>query len=380
VRSPLAGIEILDLGTLTPGKYCTFLLADLGAAVLRVERPPSRTSPVSSEDLLLNRGKRSITLNLREASGRAVLQRLVERADVVIESNRPGVAERLGIGYASLREQNERLVYCSLSGFGQQGPDRLRPAYDLTFMGLSGALRALVGAEAAPFSPGLYLADAVSGLTAAFSISVALLERERSGEGQYLDLSMLDSIFSILSTSHGLRRAADVGGSEAAGDGSSPLYAVYATASGGFLTLGAIRPGSCDALFAELGRPDLAGPALRGLQGEEVAGFLEQTFRTASADEWVERLMPLDIEIGQVRSPEEAFDDPQLLLRRMLVDTSHPEAGRLRQIGNPLRAAGADPGEIAAPAPALGAHTEEVLRELGFEPASISRLRAAGVI
>ncbi|MFQ5700061.1 MAG: CoA transferase, partial [Myxococcota bacterium] len=151
MRRPLAGIGILDLATQTPGKYCTFLLADLGASVLRVERPPSRPSPISDEDLVLNRGKRSLTLNLRSSEGRELLCDLAARSDVGIESSRPGVVRRRGVDPERLRSRNDRLIYCSLSGVGQEGPYGQRPAYDLIFMALYGALHALVGRHSAPF-------------------------------------------------------------------------------------------------------------------------------------------------------------------------------------------------------------------------------------
>jgi crotonobetainyl-CoA:carnitine CoA-transferase CaiB-like acyl-CoA transferase len=376
VRAPLAGIEVLDLGTLTPGKYCTFLLADLGAKVLRVERPRDRSERLSDEDLLLNRGKRSLTLDLRDAAGRAVFARLAERADVVIEGSRPGVAERIGVDHARLAERNPRLVYCSLSGFGQDGPNRLRPAYDLIFMALSGALQATFGRDATPRPPGLYLADTCSGLMAAFAIAVALLARERDGEGRYLDLAMFDSVFSLLSTSHGVQRA---GHRPVEGVG-APLYDVYEAADGRRIALGAIRPASCAALFEALGRPELAPRAFSPDAAEEIATFLSGAFAGATGAEWSERLGALDIEIGEVRTPEEAFDDAQLAFRGMVLDVDHPQAGRLRQIGSPLRAGAAEPQEPPRPAPAIGADSDDVLRELGLSAAEISRLRDAGVV
>jgi crotonobetainyl-CoA:carnitine CoA-transferase CaiB-like acyl-CoA transferase len=381
MRPPLEGIATLDVGTLTPGKYCTFLLADLGASVLRIERPVRRPVPISSEDLLLNRAKRSMTLNLREDAGREVLYRLVETADVLIESYRPGVAERIGIDYQRLKERNERLVYCSLSGFGQQGPYRLRPAYDLTFLGMSGVLQALVGEGAPPLPPGTYLSDAVSGLMAALAISAALLARQSDGEGRYLDLAMLDSIFSLLSVSHGLRPASDSSALGAPETPSSALYAVYETGDGRYVTLAAIQPTSCRALFEELGRPELADDAWSsGERGAQVSEFLSRTFKAASAAEWIERLAKLDVEIGPVRTPAEAFDDPQLTFRRMVIETTHPEAGPLEQIGSPLHTLRDAPESTQAVAPAVGADTDEVLRELGYDRTRISRLREAGIV
>lgn len=374
--TPLAGIEILDLGTLTPGKYCTFLLADLGASVLRIERPRDRSPHVSDEDLLLNRGKRSLTLDLTSAAGREILDRLVDRADVVVEGSRPGVAERLGVDYPRLARRNPRIVHCALSGFGQDGPYRARPAYDLLFTAMSGVLQAVFGGDVAPRPPGIYLADSVSGLTAAFAIAVALLARERDGAGRSLDLAMFDSVFSLLSTSQGQRRR----GAPAEGGWESPLYDVYATGDGRRVALAAIRPASCAALFEALGRPELARRAFSPDAAPEIGRFLTTSFATGTAAEWCERLGVLDVEIAPVLTPDEAFDDVQLALRHMVLDVDHPQAGPLRQIGSPLRARAAEPGEPPRPAPSIGADSDSVLRELGLSAEEVEHLRDAGVV
>lgn len=375
---PLNGVEVLDIGTLTPGKYCSFLLAELGARVLRVERPTTASPVLSPEDLHLNRGKRSITLNLGDEAGRRILYRLVEPADVVLESHRPGVARRIGIDYEALRGRNGRLVYCSLSGFGQEGPYRGQAAYDLTLVGLSGLLRALLGEGVAPQPPGAYLADAVSGLVAALAISSALLERERTGEGRYLDLAMLDAVFSLLSVSHGVRLAS---GETPAAPSTTPLYHVYKAADGRYVTLAAIRPASCRALFEALGRPDLIERAWStGDEAEEVYAFLRDTFRSAPAATWVERLGQLDVEIGPVRSPAEAFDDVQLRFRRMVIESAHPRAGRHLQIASPFGQASDGALPPLSHAPVVGADTEPVLSDLGYTTQEITRLREAGTV
>jgi CoA:oxalate CoA-transferase len=205
MNPPLAGISVLDIGTLTPGKFCTAILADMGASVLRVERPAASRTLVE-EDLVLNRGKKSMTLDLRAAAGKEVLCRLAELNDVVLESYRPGVARRLGIDYDALKGRNPHLVYCSLSGFGQDGPCANRPGYDLQFVAASGLLSALAGAAKPPSVPGAYLSDAVSGLMAAVAISAALVRQQKTAAGCYIDLAMLDSVFSLLSVSHGILR------------------------------------------------------------------------------------------------------------------------------------------------------------------------------
>jgi crotonobetainyl-CoA:carnitine CoA-transferase CaiB-like acyl-CoA transferase len=375
MKLPLDGIRILDVGTLTPGKYCGQLLADSGAEVLRIERPGTLSSSISREDLHLNRGKRSITLNLREEAGQEVFARLARSADVLIESNRPGVAERIGIGYERVKLQNSQLVYCSLSGFGQEGPDRLRPAYDLTLMGMSGVLLALTGGGRAQVPPGTYLADAVSGLVAALAISLALLARQRDGTGGYLDLAMFDSLFSILSVSHGVKSAA---GSPIVADAEllpSALYALYDTGDGRQITLAAIRPASCQALFAELGCAEMAEEVWQGEKGNAVAAeFLRASFLTASSAEWIVRLGRLDIEIGPVRSSAEAFEDAQLVFRRMVRGGHYPQAGDFEEIGSPLHS-----GPLRA-ASAYGADTDGVLAKLGYAQAEIARLHADGIV
>ena len=214
---------------------------------------------------------------------------------------------------------------------------------------------------------------------AAFAIAVALLARERDGEGRYLDLAMFDTIVSLLSTSHGLRRASN-GPSEDEIGWSSPLYDVYETGDGRRVALGAIRPASCTALFEALGRPELAKRAFSREAAQEIAKFLASAFGTGTAADWRDRLTALDIEIGEVRTPDEAFDDAQLAFRHMVLEVNHPQAGPLRQIGSPLRAGAAAAGELPRPAPAIGADNDEVLRELGLSAAEVSRLRDANVV
>lgn len=377
---PLQGFTVLDIGTLTPGKYCTFLLADLGASVLRIERPVAVRESISDEDLVLNRNKRSMTLNLRHADGRAILYRLAKTADVVLESSRPGVAQRLEIDYERLSSINPGVVYCSLSGFGQDGPYRLLPAYDLMFLGMSGVLQALVGDRQAPMVPGLYLADTVSGLMATIGIVTALVPRQKSGEGCYLDLSMLDSTFSILAVSQGMQRDT-AGGHENEVTGASPAYNVYQTSDQRYIVLGIGRPVSWEALCHELGRPDLiTQQAATGQEREAVHRFLRDTFKTASAAAWIERLRACDIEISPVNTLDEAYADPQLVARGMVLNTSHPDAGDSRQIAGPLGSLNRGaPGEIS-PAPTVGQHTDEVLLELGYQAPDIAQMRTGGII
>jgi crotonobetainyl-CoA:carnitine CoA-transferase CaiB-like acyl-CoA transferase len=376
MKLPLDGIVVLDIGTLTPGKFCTSLLADLGASVLRIERPVARSNQISQEDLALNRGKKSLTLNLRAEAGREILLRLARRCDALIESYRPGVTKRLGIDYASLSALNPRLVYCSLSGFGQTGPLANRPGYDLLFVAQSGLLGAIAENGTAPAIPGAYLSDAVSGITAALAISAALVEVAKTGKGRYVDLAMLDSVFALLSVSHGVL---DNPNPAAADAYASPFYGVYETADGRYLALSAIRAESARTLCRELGRPEMAQWEAGKAQGYAAASaFLSEAFKRAPASEWLSRLSALDIEIALVNTPHEAFADPQLVARGMVREDFHPAAGTFKRIATPVRfsAERAD----SAPAPLIGQHSEEVLLELGYTEAEIAGLREQGVV
>ena len=372
---PLDGLAVVELGTPTPAKFATFLLADLGAAVVRIERPSAVGAPLAEEDRVLNRGKRSLALDLRQQAGQEVLHRLVTDSDVLVESYRPGVAERLGAGWPALSKINSKLVYCSLSGFGQTGPDRSLPAYDLNIAGLSGLLSALFGVESVPRVPDAYVADGVSGLTATAAIAIALLERERTGTGRRIDLAMLDSAFSLLGVSHGLGPSSgdsDDGAREPTA--SSALYTIYETADGRHVTLAAIRPTSVHTLCRELGRTDLLDAATTPDGQDELAAGLREAFRTDTAARWIERLRPLGVEIGLVNRPSEAFADPQLSARGM-IEWAHTEEGDARPIvTSPFRPTWSR-DQLSPPAPLAGQHCDEILAELGYAAADIARLR-----
>lgn len=366
----LEGITVLEVGTMTPGKFTGFLLAGWGASSVRIERPGTTTDePISDEDLTLNRGKRSITLNLRSAEGRDILLQLAARADVFMESYRPGTAKKLGIDADSIRTVNPDLVYCSLSGFGQSGPDRLRTAYDLNIQSETAFSRLLAG-RSEPAVPDTYLADSVSGLMAAFAIAAALRKREVSGKGSVLDLGVQESLFSLLAISHGIRREAD-----------PPLemraaYGIFKTSDGTPISLGVARPASANALFGHLGRPDLAEIGLqRGVAGAEARRFLTQALAEKPAHHWIKTLIPLGVEIAPVNSVADAYRNEQLVDRSMVIETNHPAAGPLQQIGIP----GVDARNLE-PAPHIGADTDAILKELEFEPDAIDKLRADDVI
>jgi crotonobetainyl-CoA:carnitine CoA-transferase CaiB-like acyl-CoA transferase len=376
MNKPLAGFTLLDVGTMTPGKYCSYLLGDLGADVIRIERPVSKPGPVDDEDLVLNQGKRSITLNLRSDAGRSLYLQLAEAADVILEGNRPGSADRNGYGWSAIKARNPRIIYCALSGYGATGPLSQAPGYDLIFAAQSGMLRALTGKAVPPPVPGAYLVDAVSGLTAAYAIVTALLGRERSGEGACIDLAMHDSIFALLAVSHGLQRR-DSHSENGVMQPITPTYDLYEAADDTCVALGAIRPASAQALFEKLGKPSLGD---RNADAGEVKSFLVEAFLSKSADAWVAELAPLDIEIARVNDPMEAYEDPQLRARGMIAASTHPEAGEIDSIQPPVRLKQSGQRDAPVPARRIGADTEAILKSLGLDERRVNELRKEGIV
>ncbi len=374
---PLSGIKVLDVGTMTPGKYCTYLLATLGADVIRVERPVPGKNRTSEEDLILNQGKRSITLNLRDDRGKAIYLNLATETDVIIEGNRPGVADKNNIGYEAIKARNPALIYCALSGFGATGPLSQSPGYDLLFMGLSGMLQAVSSGQAIPATPQTYLADGVSGLTAAHAISSALHQRNQTGKGTFIDLAMFDSIFSLLAVSHGTRRLSDTGKPQPVplNQPTSPVYDIYAAADNTFLVLAAFRPVSQQTLFRHLGRSDLAD----GATTSDIRTFLQDTFLMKRAQDWVKELAALDIEIGVVNQPAEAFDHPQLRHRGMVSTSENNNGTKFEFIQSATKFSANNKGTALSMAPDIGAQTHDILGTLGMTEADIATLIDDGV-
>lgn len=373
----LEGIKILDIGTFLPGKYCTFLLADLGAEVIRVERPflPSYRQPASpsAEDLVLNRNKKSITLNLRTEEARQVFYKLVENADVILEGNRPGVVKRMGVDYDTVSGKNPRIIYCSLSGFGQDGPYQQLPGFDIIYMAIGGLLSLLGEYEGQPIMPGLYISDIGSAaMLATIGILTALMAREKTGRGQFIDVSMLDGVVSWIA---GIRPEYFVGGEPV--PATSPGYNIYKTKEGKYIALGIGRQQSWETLCKVLGREDLVSQTTE--KSEEASSFLRQAFLERTRDEWLALLRDLDVEIGPVNNLDEVFADPQVLHRQMILEVDHPSAGKIRQIGIPIKFS-ETPGQIRSPAPFIGQQTEEILQDLGYAREQIEELRKGQVI
>ena len=342
---------------MTPGQYSGFLMTGWGATAIRIERDHGPDG-ITNEDLLLNRGKKSVVLNLRDADDHAAFMALAREADVLIESYRPGVTTRLGIGYDAIRAINPGIIYCSLSGFGQTGPDAMRAAYDMLFQAESGLLHALNANAAELTAPQTYIADAGNGLMAAFAICAALQGRNRTGQGRHIDLSMQETVFSLLSVSHGtMRDGVPISGQDAAQRSMRPANNIYRGRDGRHVVITAMSEKSCRALFGHLGNEDLWRQGLTIGDPENPAkAFLQARFAENDAQHWVDTLSALEIEIGLVNTPYEAFNNPQLNARNMVLDTVDQQGNPLRQIGFPATSKGTPD---LAPAPEPGAHQQE---------------------
>jgi alpha-methylacyl-CoA racemase len=389
----LSGVRVLDLSRLLPGGFCSLLLADFGAEVLKVEdtgmgdyirwSTPSYEgaddSAKSALFLALNRGKRSIRLDLKSQGGREALLRLVRDHDVLLESFRPGVMERLGVGYERLREENPRLVYCAITGYGQDGPYTDRSGHDMNYLGLNGLLGLSGDTGGPPVQSAGQIADLGGGaLMAAFGILAALRERERSGEGQLVDVSMFDGSLAWLALV-AARYLAD-GTPPARGElelaGGLICYRPYAC-RGGWVTLGALEPKFWQAWCRGVGREDLVEKQFER-PGSAAHADVERVFLERTRDEWQAFASEHDCCLEPVLGLDEALDSELVRAREMVVSLDQPGAeAEVRLLGVPVKLS-RTPGAPAGPGPALGEHTEEVLASVGYSGDEIAALLASG--
>ena len=396
---PLAGIKVLDFSRLLPGPWCTQMLADLGAEVIKVEQPdigdPARHNEpnyrVGSVYFhSVNRGKRSLALDLSKPAGREVALRLIDEADVLVESFRRGVTARLGIDAAAARARNPRLVYCSITGFGQDGPLAPIPGHDLVIQAMTGLMGTQpVNGAAAPV-PGFQAADYAGATSAVNGILAALLRRHLSGEGVHLDISMFDSLLAmcnIVLTGAMARAAGNDAGPWMEVWGRNPRYTTYPTRDGKAVAVSLLETRTWEQFCQIIQRPDLIAenetPRDRhSTHGDRAAlyrGALAEYFAAHDRDEVVERMLAADIPICPVSTPDEALTHEHVAARGLVEWIDHPIEGRIPQLSNPLARAGLA-NTSARPAPGLGADHDQILNELGYSADERTALHNAGVV
>ncbi len=381
-----SGIRVLDLSALAPGPYATMLLGDFGADVLVIEAvPKSETTPErarTAAHFALGRNKRSLRLNLKAPEGLEVFRQLAKRADVVLEGFRPGVVRRLGIDYETLRVDNPRLVYCSLSGYGQDGPYSQMAGHDINYAAIGGVLGMTGSAGASPSVPMNFLADyAGGGLMAAFSIAAALFARENTGKGQYVDIAMSDGAMSLMSKLVGLYEETGVVPKPGRHrlNGLMPYYDTYECRDGGYLAVGPLEDRFYRNLCRALGLDELADHQHDESRREEIREAFRRRFGEKTRDEWFAELGDADACVTPVLSLEEAMSDEHNVHRGMVAEVEHPELGRLREVGVAPKLS-ETPGTVRSAPYAPGQHTDEVLQELGYSAERIASLRESRVV
>jgi alpha-methylacyl-CoA racemase len=403
MASPLDGIRVLELIRVAPGAFCTMMLADMGADVVKIETPnvedPYETRSADEKReaqraafRFVDRNKKSIAINLKESEGQKILQRLAAEADVLVEGFRPGVMKRLGGDYETLASLNPRLVYCSLSGFGQTGPYRDLPGHDINYLSIAGVLGLIGEKDRPPAIPLNLVADyAGASMHGIAGILLALFARERTGRGQHVDVSYLDTTLSLLAATPHLRdyfrSGRWPGRGEGALAGSYPYYTTYQTADGKLFSVGCTEPWLWENFCRAIGRADLARFALRGGHFQTVADAetvaakreVQAILETKTREQWFEFFKDKDVCVGPVNEPPETFDDPQVRARDMLVEVDDPRCGPVRQVGIALKLS-ETPGSIRRLGPKPGEHTDEILGAIGYDAEARERLRRTSVI
>ncbi|MFC1532232.1 CaiB/BaiF CoA transferase family protein [Thermodesulfobacteriota bacterium] len=376
---PLEGIKILDSAHQYPGPYCSMLLGDLGAEIIKVEQPgvgdASRRSPGFFRSI--NRNKKSITLNLKMPSAKEIITRLVKNADVFTEGFRPGVVKRLGIDYETLRKINPRLIYCSISGYGQDGPYRDLPGHDLNYMAMAGMLNSIRDSSGNNIIPGVAIGDLSSGMFAALGIMAALMARGHTGKGQCVDVSMFDGLLSWMSIRFGL--FFHTGSSDRPYEAG---YGIFKAGDGQSFTLGIIHENwFWDRLCAAIGLDEYIGiPGPERLnRKKELVDRLQSVFSQKTMDEWNKILLKADVPFAPVKTPEKVTEDPHVIFRNMIQEIKLNSGETNRQVSFPVKLS-ETPAKIQGPPPELGEHTEEILLEAGYTRDDIEKFRGEGAI
>ena len=401
---PLEGKVILDLTRMLPGPYCSMILADLGAEVIRVEDPkyPYANPPPffqkgryreSAFNSILMRNKKSITLNLKKEKAREIFYELVKKADVVLDTFRPKVTNKLKIDYDTLSSINPSIICCSLTGYGQNGPYEQIAGHDLNYIGICGILnlnrdRLILGQEdqeRAPIVPGIQAADIGGGLVSAIGILGAIIERDNNREkkGQYIDISMTDSVFSFMPMAAAYHFSKDLNDGIKTQNpihGNFPFYSVYKTKDNKFVSVGVIEVKFWRELCNGLAREDLKlKQTAQGEEKEWVFQELQKEFLKKTQKEWMEIFKDLDACVMPIKSFAEACEDPQIKARKMVIEMEHPKFGKIQNVGSPIKYS-RTPLMIRNFAPKVGQNTKEILKSLNYNDEDISNFKRKGII
>ncbi|MFQ5934157.1 MAG: CaiB/BaiF CoA transferase family protein [Dehalococcoidia bacterium] len=396
---PLEGIKVLDLSRMAPGPFCTMVLGDLGADVLKVEEVglSGRRASVkraekgavwlnrSERDAAfdaMGRNKRSIALNLKNQAAREIFYKLAKSSDVLIEEFRPGVVKRLGVDYETIKDKNPQIIYCSITGYGQNGPYKDMVGHDLNYTSMAGAQGLIGTVDGKHAIPWNLLADyAGGGLTAAIAVLAALVSRQATGQGRYVDVAMTDGVIYLLAQNYSSYfqngSSAKLGkGSLAGGD---PRYNIYRTRDDKFICIASLEPWFYETLCKVMGLEHLAPLNEMGQEDERVGSALAEAFLTKTRDEWFDILSQEDTCVGKVYSLDEVAADPQVSGRNMIVEVDHPSLGKVKQVGVPFKYSDSSLG-LRSFAPLHGQSTQEILEGLGYSAEKIQRLQREGVI
>jgi crotonobetainyl-CoA:carnitine CoA-transferase CaiB-like acyl-CoA transferase len=395
VKQPLSGVRVLDLTRVLAGPFCSMILADMGAEVIKIEEPgkgddtrswPPFLAGEATYFMSVNRNKKSVTLNLKAPAARKILTDLVKMSDVVLENFRPGTMEKLGLGYAALSTLNKKLVYCAVSGFGESGPEGGRAGYDLVVQAESGLMDITGFPDGPPVKMGTSIADLVAGMSAAHGVTLALLARTKTKRGQKVEIGMLDAMAALLTYQAGIYW----------GTGRQPMrrgnehpsivpYEVFKAADA-YLTLGVANNSLWERCCTAMERSDLvkdprfATESARVENRAALVPLLNEILGTRSADEWMKRLEAAGVPAGRIRTVPEVCESEHLKARGMIQALEHPKAGRITVMGVPIKLHGT-PGEVKTPPPTLGQHTDQVLKSLlKLKPAQVAKLHAEGAV
>ncbi|MGD9064941.1 MAG: CaiB/BaiF CoA-transferase family protein [Desulfobacterales bacterium] len=376
----LSGITVIDLSRLLPGPYCSMVLADHGARVIAVEDKRFLADELFFN--LINRNKEHMSLNLKTEKGKEIFFRLIQNADVLLEGFRPGVVDRLGVGYETVQKVNPKIIYCSITGYGQSGPFRDRAGHDANYLGYAGVLDLIGEADRPPSIPGVPIADMAGGsMNAAIGILLALFARQNTGKGQYIDISMTDGMVAFLPTAMFFRQL--TGQEPVRADGlfshRYACYNTYETADGRFLSIGAVEKRFWRQLCDLLGVPDYAELQYDDQHRIEIIDFMRQAFKQKTLDEWNLVFGDKDICWGRVQSLSEVLEDPLFRQREMVVEIKGNDGKTSKALGVPVKLSDT-PGAVRTPPVDFGESTSDILQELGYTPNEIKKFAEEGVV